>query len=82
MAQKFPPNLFPLNMLRKLQVLFWLLMTQVVLAQKYDMRAVWMATVANIDWPSQPNLSESEQKAELISLLDEYEKDNYIYWRL
>ena len=50
-------------------------MAQVVLAQKYDMRAVWMATVANIDWPSQPNLSESEQKAELISLLDEYEKD-------
>ncbi|HLS27210.1 MAG TPA: family 10 glycosylhydrolase [Opitutales bacterium] len=35
-----------------------------------EFRAVWIATVANIDWPSNQNLSTEEQKAELIELLD------------
>lgn len=34
-----------------------------------EMRAAWIATVANIDWPSKPGLSVDQQKAELISLL-------------
>ncbi len=35
-----------------------------------EFRAAWVATVANIDWPSQPGLSTAEQQAEAISLLD------------
>ncbi|HZI32706.1 MAG TPA: family 10 glycosylhydrolase, partial [Candidatus Binatia bacterium] len=34
-----------------------------------EMRAAWIATVANIDWPSKPGLSVDQQKAELVSLL-------------
>ena len=36
-----------------------------------EFRGVWIATVENIDWPSKPGLSTEQQKAELITLLDE-----------
>jgi uncharacterized lipoprotein YddW (UPF0748 family) len=35
-----------------------------------EFRGLWIATVANIDWPSKPGLSTAAQKAELISILD------------
>ena len=35
-----------------------------------EFRGLWIATVANIDWPSKPGLSTAQQTAELISLLD------------
>jgi uncharacterized lipoprotein YddW (UPF0748 family) len=35
-----------------------------------EFRAAWIATVANIDWPSKPGLTVAQQKAELISLMD------------
>ncbi|NQV41160.1 MAG: family 10 glycosylhydrolase [Candidatus Marinimicrobia bacterium] len=35
-----------------------------------EFRAAWVATVANIDWPSKPGLTTAEQQAEAISLLD------------
>jgi len=35
-----------------------------------EFRAAWIATVANIDWPSKPGLSVVEQKTELLNLLD------------
>src|SRR5665213_628992 len=35
-----------------------------------EFRAAWIATVANIDWPSKPGLPVLQQKAELVSLLD------------
>lgn len=35
-----------------------------------EMRGLWIATVANIDWPSTRTLSASQQKAELIDILD------------
>jgi uncharacterized lipoprotein YddW (UPF0748 family) len=38
---------------------------------KREMRAVWIATVQNIDWPSKKNLSAEKQKEEYINLLDE-----------
>lgn len=38
--------------------------------KKREMRAAWIATVANIDWPSQRNLSVKQQKAEMLQLLD------------
>jgi len=38
-----------------------------------EFRAVWVATVANIDWPSKPGLSTQQQKAELRAILDRAE---------
>jgi uncharacterized lipoprotein YddW (UPF0748 family) len=35
-----------------------------------EFRAAWVATVANIDWPSRPGLSTWQQQAELIQILD------------
>lgn len=35
-----------------------------------EFRAVWVATVANIDWPTKPGLPAEAQKKELIALLD------------
>jgi uncharacterized lipoprotein YddW (UPF0748 family) len=37
---------------------------------KREMRAVWIATVNNIDWPSSPNLSVDVQMKEMRELLD------------
>ncbi len=42
---------------------------------KREMRAVWVATVLNIDWPSQKDLSVEEQKKEIIDMLDLLKKD-------
>ena len=36
-----------------------------------EFRAVWVATVANIDWPSKRGLSVDVQKKELIRILDQ-----------
>lgn len=41
-----------------------------------EFRAVWIATVANIDWPSEPGLSTTEQKAELRAMFDRIEMLN------
>lgn len=35
-----------------------------------ELRGVWIATVANLDWPSEPGLSAAAQEAELIDHLD------------
>ena len=35
-----------------------------------EFRAAWVATVANIDWPSQPGLPAAQQRAEMHALLD------------
>ena len=35
-----------------------------------EFRGAWIATVANIDWPSKPGLTTDQQKAELIALLN------------
>jgi uncharacterized lipoprotein YddW (UPF0748 family) len=35
-----------------------------------EFRGVWIATVANIDWPSKPGLANIDQQAELVALLD------------
>ena len=41
-----------------------------------EMRAVWVATVANIDWPSGPGLPVEEQKKEAIAILDRVKELN------
>jgi len=35
-----------------------------------ELRGAWVATVANIDWPSRPGLSAAQQRAEALALLD------------
>jgi len=35
-----------------------------------EFRAAWVATVANIDWPSKPGLSSAQQQAEMIAILE------------
>jgi uncharacterized lipoprotein YddW (UPF0748 family) len=35
-----------------------------------EFRAAWVSTVANIDWPSKPNLNAEKQQAEAIAILD------------
>ncbi|HEY6504660.1 MAG TPA: family 10 glycosylhydrolase, partial [Chitinophagaceae bacterium] len=42
-----------------------------------EFRAAWIATVANINWPSKPGLSTEEQKQEAIVLLDFLQKNNF-----
>jgi len=36
-----------------------------------EMRAAWVATVANIDWPSTNSVTAAQQKSELLALLDQ-----------
>ena len=35
-----------------------------------EFRGAWVATVANIDWPSQPGLPAAQQRAEAVAILD------------
>ena len=42
-----------------------------------EFRAAWVATVANINWPSKPGLSTEEQKKEAIALLDFLAAENF-----
>jgi len=54
-------------------VLFFFLFVYNAKAQspKREFRAAWIATVSNIDWPSKPGLSSSQQQAEFIARLDQ-----------
>ncbi len=45
-------------------------------APKREFRAVWLATVENIDWPSKRGLSAEQQQQELIAILSEHQKNN------
>lgn len=62
--------------LRLLFTLFCLNFSLLTLAQplapKREFRAVWIATVNNIDWPSRSGLSSEEQQQEFIELLDQH----------
>ena len=39
-------------------------------AVRREFRGVWVATVANIDWPSRPGLPADSQRAELVAIMD------------
>ncbi|WP_236975022.1 glycoside hydrolase family 10 protein [Membranihabitans maritimus] len=47
--------------------------TSQVINPKRELRGVWIATVANIDWPSSPGLTVERQKKELLKILDHHE---------
>lgn len=42
-----------------------------------EFRGVWIASVANINWPSRNNLSVDQQKAEAIGMLDMLQENNF-----
>src|SRR5690606_20757535 len=42
-----------------------------------EFRAAWIATVANINWPSRNNLSVEQQKKEAVYLLDLLKENNF-----
>lgn len=44
------------------------------LIPKREFRGVWVATVANIDWPSKPGLPDVAQQRELLRILDEHQQ--------
>src|SRR5207302_362123 len=49
-----------------------------------EFRAVWVATVANIDWPSKPGVSTDQAKREMVAILDKC-KDlhfNAVIWQV
>lgn len=46
------------------------------ISPKHEFRATWFATVTNIDWPTAPNLTVAQQKAELIAILDKLQAGN------
>ena len=39
---------------------------------KYEIRGAWVATVANIDWPSKKGLDTKTQQDEMIAILDSF----------
>ena len=41
----------------------------------FEFRAVWIATVDNIDWPSKKDISVADQKAEFIHILDTHKQN-------
>lgn len=43
---------------------------------KREFRAVWVATVDNIDWPSKKGLPVTDQQREIIEMFDMYQKTN------
>ena len=53
-------------------------------APKREMRAVWVTTVANIDFPKNPNSSVETQKKEIRYLLDQHKADgiNAIFFQV
>ena len=68
-------------MIKKLLVIIVLLITVPSISKsqstehpKREFRGVWVATVANIDWPSKPGLSADIQKTELLRILDQHQK--------
>lgn len=65
-------------MKKNLIILLSLLIITSITAQqkKREMRAVWIATVANIDWPSQKNLTSKAQRDEMREMLDGLAKNN------
>ncbi|MBO7315917.1 MAG: family 10 glycosylhydrolase [Paludibacteraceae bacterium] len=61
--------------MKKFIVLILLLVCFVTcFSQKRQMRAAWIATVNNIDWPSQMGLSTEEQQKEMVEMLDQFQK--------
>ncbi len=56
-------------------LIFCLLLSFTLFAEsKREMRAVWVATVKNIDWPSSPELTSLEQQQEILVMLNRFQQ--------
>jgi uncharacterized lipoprotein YddW (UPF0748 family) len=53
---------------------FSIAQTTTKITPKREFRGVWVASVANIDWPSKPGLSTDQQKQELIGILEQHKR--------
>jgi uncharacterized lipoprotein YddW (UPF0748 family) len=66
--------------MKNIKILFLLLFFQTILfsqhSPKREMRAAWISTVENIDWPSKSGLSDKEMKTEMITILDNLRSNN------
>ena len=63
-----------IRFVKTLSILF--LFPIICLAQpKHEFRAAWVATVANIDWPTKGNYNAIAQKQEFISLLNLHQRN-------
>lgn len=66
--------------MKNIKILVLLLFFQNILfsqlSPKREMRAAWISTVENIDWPSKPGLSDKQMKAEMITILDNLRSNN------
>jgi uncharacterized lipoprotein YddW (UPF0748 family) len=69
---------------RLLSLLFFILLSfsplkaqEKVSYPKNEFRGVWIATVANIDWPKSGTDSIGKQKTDFLEILDTYKKLNY-----
>src|SRR6478736_7118033 len=49
--------------------------TEEIFPPKREFRAVWIATVDNIDWPSSKNMEPERQRDEFSALLDFHKKN-------
>ncbi len=61
--------------MKKYLLLLLLLITS-AFAQKREFRGSWAASVFNLDWPSSRNLTPTQQRAELITILDKLQSLN------
>ncbi len=62
--------------MKRFLLVFLLICTKYAFSQpKYEFRAVWVATVDNIDWPSAGNYNTELQKAEFIRQLDMHQRN-------
>jgi uncharacterized lipoprotein YddW (UPF0748 family) len=55
-------------------MLFGNAFAQISTEPKREFRGVWLATVTNIDWPSNPRAPSDTQKKELIDILDAHQQ--------
>ncbi|WP_205501225.1 glycoside hydrolase family 10 protein [Rufibacter psychrotolerans] len=68
------PLLFRQSALLAVLLSLFIVSAQAQPAPKREFRGVWIASVANIDWPSQKGLSPATQMEEFRYILDEHQK--------
>ncbi len=57
--------------------LFCILCIGVNAQNKHEMRAAWIATVANIDWPEKGCFDVDSQKQQMLAILDSLDALNF-----
>ena len=61
---------------KKYIIILLLILINFSYAQQDEFRAVWVASVANISWPSKPGLSSQEQQSEAIEIIKNVKEAN------